>query len=196
MVCAGTMTEHSRVIAALAEVPRARFLPDDVRGRAALDEPLPIGHGATNSQPWTVQFMLELLRVPEGGTVLDVGSGSGWTTALLARLVGPKGSVLGVEIVPELVAFGRANLAGFDFPWARVEQATRGEFGMPASAPFDRILVSADAHELPDELEQQLAVGGRIVVPASGVMWIVDRDHEGWHREPVTGYRFAFVPLV
>ena len=67
---------------------------------------------------------------------------------------------------------------------------------MPASAPFDRILVSADAHELPDELEQQLAVGGRMVVPASGVMWIVDRDHEGWHREPVTGYRFAFVPLV
>jgi protein-L-isoaspartate(D-aspartate) O-methyltransferase len=190
------MTEHSRVIAALDEVPRARFLPEDVRKRAALDEPLPIGHGATNSQPWTVQFMLELLRVPEGATVLDVGSGSGWTTTLLARLVGPKGSVLGVEVVPELVAFGQANLAGFDFPWARIEQAASGGFGAPASAPFDRILVSADARELPEELEQQLAVGGRMVVPASGVMWIVDRDHEGWHREPVTGYRFAFVPLV
>lgn len=195
-MCAVTMTEHSRVIAALAEVPRAQFLPADVRNRAALDEPLPIGHGATNSQPWTVQFMLELLRVPDGATVLDVGSGSGWTTALLARLVGPKGSVLGVEVVPELVAFGRANLARAALPWARIDQATPGQLGSPASGPFDRILVSADARELPEELEQQLAVGGRMVVPASGVMWIVDRDHDGWHREPVTGYRFAFVPLV
>lgn len=190
------MTEHSRVIAALADVPRARFLPEDVRDRAALDQPLPIGHGATNSQPWTVQFMLELLRVPEGATVLDVGSGSGWTTALLAELVGPKGSVLGVELVPELADFGRANLAGLNLPWARIEQAARGQLGAPASAPFDRILVSADAREIPEDLERQLAVGGRLVVPASGVMWIVDRDHEGWHREPVTGYRFAFVPLV
>ena len=191
-----TLTEHSRVVAALADVPRARFLPGDVRDRAALDEPLPIGHGATNSQPWTVQFMLELLRVPDGATVLDVGSGSGWTTALLAQLTGPKGSVLGVELVPELVAFGRANLAGFAVPWARIEQATPARFGAPASAPFERILVSADAGEIPEELEQQLSVGGRMVVPASGVMWVVDRDHEGWHREPVTGYRFAFVPLV
>ncbi len=179
VVCAGSMTEHSRVIAAMADVPRARFLPDDVRSHAALDQPLPIGHGATNSQPWTVQFMLELLRVPEGAAVLDVGSGSGWTTALLAELVGPKGSVLGVEVVPELVAFGRANLAGLNLPWARIESATAGQLGAPESAPFDRILVSADAHEIPAELEQQLAVGGRMVVPASGVMWIVDREHDG-----------------
>jgi protein-L-isoaspartate(D-aspartate) O-methyltransferase len=190
------MTEHSRVIAALADVPRSRFLPESVRDQAAVDAPLPIGHGATNSQPWTVQFMLELLRVPEGATVLDVGSGSGWTTALLARLVGPSGSVLGLEIVPELVSFGRSNLARLAVPWARIEKAPAHRLGAPASGPFDRILVSADAHEVPEELERQLAVGGRMVVPASGVMWIVDRDHEGWHREPVTGYRFAFVPLV
>ena len=190
------MTEHSRVVAALAAVPRARFLPESVRDRAGLDEPLPIGHGATNSQPWTVQFMLELLRVPEGANVLDVGSGSGWTTALLAQLVGPRGSVLGVEIVAELVAFGRSNLARQVVPWARIEPATPGRPGAEASGPFDRILVSADAHEIPDELERQLVEGGRLVVPAAGVMWVVDRDHEGWHREPVTGYRFAFVPLV
>jgi len=190
------MTEHSRVVAALAAIPRAAFLPDAVRDKAAIDAPLPIGHGATNSQPWTVQFMLELLHVTEGSTVLDVGSGSGWTTALLAHLVGPTGSVLGVEIVPELASFGRANLAGFPLPWARIERADPDTPGAPASGPFDRILVSADAHEVPDDLERQLAVGGRMVVPASGVMWVVDRDHEGWHREPVAGYRFAFVPLV
>ena len=87
---------HGQVTSALALVPRVEFLPPDQRTRAAADEPLPIGHGATNSQPWTVQFMLELLHVPEGARVLDVGSGSGWTTALLAQLAGPRGSVLGL----------------------------------------------------------------------------------------------------
>jgi protein-L-isoaspartate(D-aspartate) O-methyltransferase len=189
-------TEHSRVVAALAAIPRARFLPDAVRDRATLDEPLPIGHGATNSQPWTVQFMLELLHVTAGARVLDVGSGSGWTTALLAHLAGAGGSVLGLEVVPELVTMGRDHLAGFHLPWARIEPAPTDVVGSPADAPFDRILVSADAGGIPAGLEAQLAVGGRLVLPASGVMWVVDRDHEGWHREPVTGYRFAFVPLV
>ncbi len=188
-------TEHSRVMAALDAIGRRRFLPRDVSHLANADEPLPIGHGATNSQPWTVQFMLELLHVHAGATVLDIGSGSGWTTALLAYLTGPKGSVLGLEIVPELVAMGRVNLDAFAMPWARIEQAAEGRYGAPDHAPFDRILVSADAGQIPTELEEQLAVGGRLVVPASGVMWVVDRDHEGWHREPVTGYRFAFVPL-
>ncbi len=196
-MCAQDMsTDHSRVVAALAAIPRARFLPEDVRDRAALDEPLPIGHGATNSQPWTVQFMLELLHLTEGDAVLDVGSGSGWTTALIGHLVGPKGSVLGIEAVPELVAFGRDNLAAFHLPWARIEPASHGVLGAAEAGPFDRILVSADAHELPTDLESQLAVGGRMVVPASGVMWVVDREHDGWHREPIAGYRFSFVPLV
>ena len=196
MCARGMSTDHSRVVAALAAIPRARFLPEDVRNRAAIDEPVPIGHGATNSQPWTVQFMLELLHLTEGARVLDVGSGSGWTTALIGQLVGPKGSVLGVEAVPELVAFGRDNLAAFNLPWARIEPAVPGTLGAPQDGPFDRILVSADAHVLPADLEAQLAVGGRMVVPASGVMWVVDREHDGWHREPIAGYRFAFVPLV
>ncbi|MCA0251968.1 MAG: protein-L-isoaspartate O-methyltransferase [Actinobacteria bacterium] len=187
--------DHSRVMAALDAVPRRSFLPASLQHLANADQPLPIGHGATNSQPWTVQFMLELLHVPDGARVLDVGSGSGWTTALLARLTGPKGSVLGVEIVPELVEMGRANLAPFGMDWARIEPSQPGVFGTP-EAEYDRILVSADPGDIPAELEQQLAAGGRLVIPADGVMWVVDRDHEGWHREPVMGYRFAFVPLV
>ena len=183
-------------MAAMDDVPRRAFLPEDVREFAGMDQPVPIGHGATNSQPWTVQFMLELLRVPEGAKVLDVGSGSGWTTALLAQLTGPRGTVVGVEVVPELVAMGRANLAELNLPWTRIEPNRPRQLGVPDEAPFDRILVSADPGNIPSELESQLAVGGRMVLPASGVMWVVDRDHEGWHREPITGYRFSFVPLV
>ncbi|HEY3549316.1 MAG TPA: methyltransferase domain-containing protein [Propionicimonas sp.] len=189
-------TEHSRVVAAMADIPRRRFLPEEMQQHASLDQPLPIGYGATNSQPWTVQFMLDLLRVPVGARVLDVGSGSGWTTALIAHLTGPKGTVTGVEVVPELVEIGRANVAALNLPWARIEPAVPNRLGLPDEAPFDRILVSAEPGDIPKELEAQLAVGGRMVLPASGVMWVVDRDHDGWHREPVTGYRFSFVPLI
>lgn len=189
-------TERTRVAAAFAAVPRESFLPAAVRGRASVDAPLPIGHGATNSQPWTVRFMLERLRVPSGARVLDVGSGSGWTTALLAHLTGPRGSVIGVEVVPALVEFGRQNLATLDLPWARIEPALPGVRGLPDAGPFDRILVSADAGSIPAELEDQLAEGGRMVIPAAGVMWTVTRDHAGWHREPDQEHQFAFVPLI
>ncbi|MGC3953464.1 MAG: protein-L-isoaspartate O-methyltransferase [Propionicimonas sp.] len=187
---------HSRVMAALDAVPRRNFLPADLQHLASADQPLPIGHGATNSQPWTVQFMLDLLHVPEGARVLDVGSGSGWTTALLAQLTGPKGSVLGLEIVPDLVEQGRTNLAPFGMGWAKIEPAEPGSLGRPTEVGYDRILVSADPGATPPELEAQLAIGGRLVLPAAGVMWVVDREPDGWHREPVMGYRFAFVPLV
>lgn len=189
-------TERARVTDAFAAAPRAGFLPPGVRDRAAVDAPLPIGHGATNSQPWTVRFMLERLRVPSAARVLDVGSGSGWTTALLAHLSGPLGSVTGVEVVPALVEMGRQNLAALDLPWARIEPALPGVLGLPDAGPFDRILVSADAGSIPAELEHQLAEGGRMVIPAAGVMWTITRNHTGLHREPDQEHRFAFVPLV
>jgi protein-L-isoaspartate(D-aspartate) O-methyltransferase len=179
----------------MAAMPRKDFLPPDVRAQADRDAPLPIGCGATNSQPWTVQFMLELLHVEAGNKVLDVGSGSGWTTALLAHLTGHTGAVVGVELVPELVAMGRSNMPSA-LTWAHIEQADPHVLGIPSGEPYDRILVSADAGMIPVELEDQLAVGGRMVVPADGVMWVVDRDRHDFHREPVFGYRFGFVPLI
>ena len=118
---------------AFAAVPRADFLPPDQRASAHQDRPLAIGFGATNSQPWTVRYMLRLLDARPGDRVLDVGSGSGWTAALLGWLVGEAGEVVGVDIVPELVAMAREHLAG-RFGWVRFELARRGKLGWPDGA--------------------------------------------------------------
>lgn len=183
-----------RIDAAFAAVPREWFLPPSQQHRAAYDGPIEIGHGQTNSQPRTVANMLRLLDVHEAMGVLDVGSGSGWTTGLLAHLVGERGTVRGLEIVPELVAQGQGNLARGDWPWARIEQATPGEYGDPAGAPYDRILVSAGARELPATLVGQLSPAGRLVVPVAGEMLLVELDD----GQPVVSRHgpYRFVPLV
>jgi len=184
---------EDRVSEAFAATPRERFLPRLARWRAAYDGPISIGRGQTNSQPRTVADMLRLLEVHEGDRVLDVGSGSGWSTALLAHLTGPAGEVLGVELEPELVAFGRANLARMQRPWARIEQADPRRLGRPDEAPYDRILVSAEARELPQELVDQLTDRGRMVVPVFGTMRLVRRTASGTEVTKHGSYRF--VPL-
>jgi len=118
-----------RVHEAMRAVPRARYLPRAQRFFAPADMALPIGHGQTNSQPSTVRAMLELLDVRPGQRVLDVGAGSGWTTAILAHLTGPTGSVVGLERVPALVEMATANVRRAGMPWARVARATPGVFG-------------------------------------------------------------------
>lgn len=183
-----------RVDAAFAAVPREWFLPASQRRRASYDGPIEIGHGQTNSQPRTVENMLRLLEVRPGDRVLDVGSGSGWTTGLLAHLTGPDGSVLGLEVVPELVATGRRNLSHGDWPWARIEQARPGEYGDPSGAPYDRILVSAQARHLPSTLVDQLSPTGRLVVPVAGEMLLVEKT-DGRPTISRHGY-YRFVPLV
>ena len=182
-----------RVSEAFDATPRAGFLPRLSRRRASYDGPIQIGRGQTNSQPRTVDAMLRLLEVREGDRVLDVGAGSGWSTALLAHLTGPSGEVVGVELEPTLVAFGRGNLASFGRPWARIEPADPAALGWPAQAPYDRVLVSAEPRELPAELVEQVSVGGRMVIPVDGTMLLVERTPSGPEVSEHGCYRF--VPL-
>ena len=186
-------TRAADVADAMRELARERFLPPEQRARAAEDHPLPLWHGQTSSQPSTVSFMLRLLQVPVGARVLDVGSGSGWTTALLAWLVGPRGEVLGLELDPELAVWGAANLDACDLPWARIEQATPGALGRPVDGGWDRILVSAAPRRLPSDLVDQLGDDARLVIPVRSTMHLVVR-RDG-RTEVSTHGSFSFVPL-
>jgi protein-L-isoaspartate(D-aspartate) O-methyltransferase len=178
---------------AFAAVPRAAFLPRGARSRAGDDTPILIGHGQTCSQPSTVADLLRLLDVHPGQRVLDVGSGSGWTTALLAHLTGPTGEVVGVELEPDLARWGAANLAGVGAPWASIHEAEPGMLGDPQHGPWDRILVSAAAPNLPQALVDQLADPGRLVMPVAGSLTLVVRDHGSVTTSRHGHYRF--VPL-
>jgi len=179
------------VAAAFDAFPREGFLPEPERHRAAYDGPIPIGGGQTNSQPRTVEAMLRLLDVRPGQRVLDVGTGSGWTTALLAHLTGPSGEVVGVELEGDLVEFGSANLGRTGQPWASIRRAEVGVLGWPGAAPYHRVLVSAEPRELPDELVDQLTDDGVMVIPVNGTMLRVVNPGRRVSRHG--GYRF--VPL-
>lgn len=189
----GGGTPDDPVAAAFRAQPRELFLPEHYRPYAHLDRPLDIGYGQTNSQPSTVAAMLRLLAVRPGDRVLDVGAGSGWTTALLAHLTGPQGRVVGVELVPELAAWGARNLAATDQPWAELRAADPEVLGLPQEAPFDRILVSAEARALPRALVDQLADHGRMVIPVDGRMCVVRRIGE--QVRVTTHGEYRFVPL-
>lgn len=185
-------SEH--VIKAFRAIDRADFVAPGYEGQAYVDTALPIGEGQTISQPTVVALMLEMLAPRPGEKILDVGSGSGWTTALLAHCIGRSGRVIGVELVPELVVFGRNNLAKYDLPHATISEA--GDvMGNPDEAPYDKILVSAAASRAaPDDLVRQLAAPGAMVIPVQSAIVRIARDaHGNESRQRHEG--FAFVPL-
>lgn len=186
--------DDDRVRAVMRAVRREDFLPERQHPFAAEDHALPIGFGQTCSQPTTVRHLLSLLRVAPGHRVLDVGSGSGWTTALLATLVGPTGEVFGVDLVDELVTRSRTSLAAYDLPWATVDLADPDTLGLPNRAPYDRILVSAEAAELPLALVDQLTEDGRMVAPVAGRLSLVQRRGSEPPDVRRVGY-YRFVPL-
>lgn len=174
-------------------VDRRDFLLPEQRAHAALDRPLSIGWGQTNSQPSTVANMLALLQVLPTHRVLDVGAGSGWTTVLLGTLVGPGGAVIGVELHPQLAVWGAANVAAYAMGWTSLRRAQPGVLGWPQAAPYDRVLVSAEADELPTALIEQLRPGGIMVIPVGGTLLRVCAREAG--RDITEHGPYRFVPL-
>mgnify|MGYP001617912832 CR=1 FL=1 len=185
------------IIAAFRKIKREDFLPKDMKNSAGLNEALPIGSGQTISQSLTVAFMLEKLNPKPGQKVLDIGSGSGWTSALLAEIVGEEGKVTALEIVPELKNFGEKNASKYNFIRKKILKfvLADGSKGFKKEAPYDRILVSASARKLPPALKKQLKANGIIVIPIRNSIWVLEKKSENEFVE--TEYPgFAFVPLV
>jgi len=189
-----------RIIKAFQKINRADFLPDKVRDEAELNIPLSIGYGQTISQPLTVAFMLELLAPEKGDKVLDVGSGSGWSVALLAEIVGEKGKVYAVERIFELKEFGERNVAKYNFVASQRVKffCLDGSKGLKEFAPFSRIIVAAGTAQIPLPLKEQLAVGGRLVIPVgigSQDMIVIEKLEKDRYKE--NRYPgFVFVPLI
>jgi protein-L-isoaspartate(D-aspartate) O-methyltransferase len=183
-----------RVLEAMRCVPRHLFLPDRLRSQAHSDEALPIGEGQTISQPYIVAAMLAALRLQGTEKVLDVGAGSGYQTALLSRLAR---EVIGIERLPVLAERAAACLAGLGYDNARIVLAD-GTLGYAQEAPYDAIIVGAGAPQVPEPLVEQLAAGGRLVIPVGDRylqrLLTVTRTADG--RRTEDGIGCVFVPLI
>jgi protein-L-isoaspartate(D-aspartate) O-methyltransferase len=212
------------IIEAFKAIKRIDFLPEDSRDLAELDTALPIGYSQTISQPLVVAFMLELLSPQSGEKILDIGSGSGWTTALLAHLVSQKGGnqiskdepvipsfafspelsknqkgrIIAIEIVPELKEFGEKNVAKYNFIEKGIVEflCADGSKGYEKEAPYDKILASASVQgKIPEAWKKQLKVGGRIVTPVGNSIWLLRKKKENeFEEKEYPG--FIFVPLI
>jgi len=179
----------------MARVPRHEFVPARFLGAAYQDRPLPIGKGQTISQPYIVACMTELAEVGPGSRVLEVGTGSGYQAAVLAEM---GATVYTIEIVKELAADAKRDLTETGYIDRVHVRVGDGYRGWPDEAPFDAIVVTAAADHIPDPLIEQLAVGGRMVIPVgdrdSQVLQLIDRDNGNLQRNVTTPCRF--VPLV
>jgi protein-L-isoaspartate(D-aspartate) O-methyltransferase len=184
-----------RVMAALGKVPRERFVPANLRTLAFDNGPLPIGHGQTISQPYIVALMTDLLQLEPGHVVLEVGTGSGYQTAVLAELAH---KVYTIEVIPELGAASAARLHSLDY--TNIEfRIGNGYAGWPEHAPYDGIIVTAAASHIPPALVEQLRPGGRLVIPVGlpymhPELMLMEKDADGGiHSRDILGV--AFVPL-
>jgi protein-L-isoaspartate(D-aspartate) O-methyltransferase len=183
------------VLAAMRAVPRHRFVPSEQVAAAYEDRALPIGFGQTISQPYIVAFMTQALQLVPEHRVLEVGTGSGYQAAILGQIVR---EVQTIEIVPELAARARALLAELGYTNIHVRSAD-AYTGLPELAPFDRIIVTAAPHHVPQPLIDQLATGGRMIVPVGEsrqqlVLMTKGNETDGIRAEPLLDV--VFVPLT
>jgi protein-L-isoaspartate(D-aspartate) O-methyltransferase len=157
----GRGIKDERVLAAMAKVPREEFVPSESRGASYADGPLPIGYGQTISQPYIVAFMTEELRLKPSDRALEIGTGSGYQTAILAELVA---EVYTIEIVEPLAKNAEATLKHLGYKNVHVK-AGDGYKGWPEAAPFDAIIVTCAPDRVPQPLTDQLKDGGRMIIP-------------------------------
>jgi protein-L-isoaspartate(D-aspartate) O-methyltransferase len=182
-----------RVLKAMLDVPRHLFVPEALRGEAYGDYPLPIGHDQTISQPYIVGFMTQALDVGPDHRVLEIGTGSGYQAAVLARLAR---DVYTIEIVPPLAERSRDTLAALGYRNVHV-RAGNGYLGWPEHAPYDRIMVTAAPDEVPPALLAQLKVGGLMAIPVGTLtqeLRILRRTTTG--TETLTTLPVRFVPMT
>lgn len=185
-----------RILAAIGKTPRERFVPDINRTRAYMDAPLPIGEGQTISQPYIVAFMIEALALKGGEKVLEIGSGSGYAAAILGEVAK---EVFAVERIETLATASAQTLRSLGIENVHVRFGD-GADGWPDEAPFDAILVSAGAPEIPEALKSQLAIGGRMVIPlgrtllAQELVRVTRVSEDEFSLEDIADVRF--VPLI
>ncbi len=183
-----------RVLEAFRRVPREEFVPADLAYRAYTDNPLPIGQGQTISQPFMVAVMTEVARLRPGEKVLELGTGSGYQTAILLEL---GAQVYSIERIPELFQQARDRLSRLGYTGWTLKQGD-GTLGWPEFSPYNAILVAAGAPDVPKPLPDQLALNGRLVIPLeedfSQVLYTVVRTEQGFERH--RGERCTFVPLI
>jgi protein-L-isoaspartate(D-aspartate) O-methyltransferase len=184
-----------QVLDALERVPRHEFVPEQYQSQAYADHPLPIGHGQTISQPYIVALMSELLQLEAGACVLEIGTGSGYQAAILAEIID---QVYTVEIIEALATQARERLDRLGYDNVEVLHAD-GYFGWPEHAPYDAIIVTAAPDHIPQPLVQQLADGGKLVIPVGPpggyqTLWEITKEGEEITKRNVTGV--LFVPLT
>ncbi|WP_303722516.1 protein-L-isoaspartate(D-aspartate) O-methyltransferase [Malonomonas rubra] len=185
---------HPRVLQALADVPRRDFVPPNVKHLAYANSPLPIGSGQTISQPYIVALMTDLLNPQPEQRILEIGTGCGYQTAILAKLAG---KVFSIEILDTLAERAALNLANYHNVELRCDD---GYIGWPQAAPFDGIIVTAAASHVPEPLRQQLKIGGRLVIPVGlpnlhQELLLIERlDATEFKTESILGV--VFVPLI